>query len=202
MPLSSPNPLEYHPYSEFLETVRELHQQSRTGTLFVTTDDHHSVRIMLIQGAMVDCYYGHRRGVEALENLNNAPQCRYRFAEGLFVKGGKNDQMPSTEVLLALLTRFATDAGEVSNAMRPRNPTLFGEAIALTTQHFVRYLGPFAPVLVQDALRSRPVRQPNDLTRLVDMLSDELEESEGRRQFRDELRSALQNQGFLSKPAP
>ncbi len=196
--------LEHHPYSDFLNTVRELNTQERTGTLFVTTDDHHSVRIMFIQGEIVDCYYGHRRGIEALENLNNAPNCRYRFAEGLFVKGGsKNEQLPPTDALLVLLTRFGNDEGSITGtgSVRSHNVTLLTDAVKVVNEVFTYYVGPFATVLVRDALRLRPIRQPSDLLRLLEQLENELDTPVQRRQFRDVAQQKLQAKGFLQKTA-
>ncbi len=79
--------------------IRKLCAKGASGTLYATTGDNHSVRIVVDGGDIVSLIVGRLKGVAGIARLKVAGVSRYRFQRGLVVHGSAADGVSLSELL-------------------------------------------------------------------------------------------------------
>ncbi len=68
--------------------LRKLCAAGVSGTLYATTEDNHSVRIVVDAGDIVSLIVGRLKGTAGIAPLKGAGVSRYRFQQGFVVRDG------------------------------------------------------------------------------------------------------------------
>ncbi|MBK1722958.1 DUF4388 domain-containing protein [Thiocystis violacea] len=101
-------------FSELTQTLRELVQAQKTGTVYLLTDAKRYARIGLKQGRIAQLVFGKYRGEDALEHIGQIQSAIYSFAEDV-VSGTSELPLPPTSALIEWLQ----DAAYSSEAQDP-----------------------------------------------------------------------------------
>lgn len=192
------NPLTFE---QLIAELRQLCHRHLTGTMFITTDDNHSVRFVLENGEIVSWAYGHRRGTEALNKILTVKSGRYSFAEGIF-NSVDELPLPNTDELLQVL-ESGIDGTINSEILLSEPPVddqfaqteteelrLHGEALVRAFGNELSlYLGPLGSHACQHyAEQIRQIQSQKDLFNLIDQVVTELDDSRDIEQFRQRIR--------------
>ena len=172
-------------YPDLVEVLINLGANGRTGTLFVTTLDNHSVRFVFDEGRMAACYYSHRNSYDALPLIRQIRGGKYSFAEG--VSGGMaNHGVPKTEDLLLALSGKEASRSSGPSESTVNDPAKLHEALKALENEFALFIGPAAIIFCSDYLKkgNHAIDEVSDLTEMVDALARHIEDPEKRMEFR------------------
>jgi len=144
-------------YAEILAVLAGLCRSNRTGTLFVTTSDKHSVRFVLEDGQIVSCNYSMKRGRDAIPLLKTIKAGSYRFSDGIF-STITEIPLPPTETLLS---EIRPTAAGIATSVLGRSPGAATQAPAVAVanmegilaeakKELAKHLGPIADMLLED----------------------------------------------------
>jgi len=176
-------------YRQLIGEVRRLCVQRKTGSVFITTSDNHSVRFALQSGAIVAISFRNQTGLEALAAIQRVLKGSLSFSSGL-ADPKPQAGLPPTPELLALLQSAATDlADEADAGAGPVDQTLVRSRTVIETE-LVEYLGPMARVVVDEHLSAA-----SNLTDLIDSLAGELSDPEKSARFKERVRERLASSG-------
>jgi len=176
---------------DFRQFVAYLKNQVRlkaTTSLFMVTDDHHSIWIALRSGVIESLFYGPKKGVEALSHISR-------------ISGGKLKQnpklnfpdtpgLPPTDVIIRNLeqglsdsggggvaaTAFMNDPEDAADASLPISPARLEQIITNLQKLLQQYLGPISGIVI-NRLQKRygEIGTEAKLHRFIDELAKEVE---------------------------
>ena len=175
-------------YKGLIELVRTMHKRKKTGTVFVRTDDNHSVIIGVREGDIVSLSCGPRFGLEAIPLISHLKTGSYRVEDVAVDHHAK--ELPSSEKILDLLSDSCAPAKSVepnrAGHASPSKTTKFNTSKAgkMLCALLQEYLGPIAPMVCEEAVLSvGEVRTLGHLHTLVDRLAQEIDAPEEAKSF-------------------
>ena len=92
---------------KLVQELRRLCQEKQSGTLFVTTEEQHSVRFVIQDGAISDITYRTKHGLDAISFIKNITGGTYTFSGNrVFLSSVKpgSAPLPSTVEIFRLLS--------------------------------------------------------------------------------------------------
>lgn len=91
-------------YATLVREIEKLVNDRATGTMFVTTNDQHSVRIGLKAGEIVSVVYRTTRGINAIPLVRSVRSGTPRFEANFLIESPHGaETLPSTPDLLRTL---------------------------------------------------------------------------------------------------
>ena len=182
------------PFPQLLDVLTDLVDKKNTGTLFIHSDDHHAITLVLDKGRISALYHGPKRGRNAIAPISNVRSGTYRFeATGL---AGANQNLPSTPEVLSLLREPQTagvagpvitaGAGKVSPEERDK---ICQELKDLLATH----LGPIAGIVFDGALGNAGdfCATPEGTQEFIDTLAEDIDDPGEQVEFREHANAAL-----------
>jgi hypothetical protein len=198
-------------YRDLLDLAARMVRAGESGTLFVRTDNNHSVIIGIQGGAIVSLSCGLKHGTAAIPMIRQMSEGSYRLDPGVVAYHA--DELPDTGVLLDLLAG-EEKAPPASSAPERPEPTAaapepasgrvqgppaaraggFDQRLAISTLcDLLRdYLGPIGPTVCQDTTQDLGgLRSGRDLELLIGRLREEIDEPEEAVEFANRARERL-----------
>ncbi len=160
--------------------IRELCAGGASGTLFVTTEDNHSVRIVVDAGNIVSLVAGRVKGAAVIARLKASGVLRYRFQRDMIMHAGDDDGVPLTileeeDAALSIPDSAVPDVGR--------------EALEIIRREAIECMGPMADMICTDHLRN--VTSAEEMERALVAISAEMGDAALGREFQARVQSRL-----------
>lgn len=88
-----------------VQALEEHVLERRTGTMFITTADQHSARVVLREGVIVSMAFRATRGEDVLPLLTAIRGGTVTFQDGFVMPPSPSERVPATAEVIARLTR-------------------------------------------------------------------------------------------------
>jgi len=177
-------------YRDLIGEVRRLSAEGRTGTVFITTSDNHSVRFVLRGGTISAVGFGLQTGLAAVTSIARITGGRLSFSDELF-QHESQAELPPTAELLTLLSGAAADAGDGGAAATGPMPTSLNRSSAILEAELVEYLGPMARVVCNEHLTRAARSGATSLNDVIESLARELGDRDKAARFTERVRARL-----------
>lgn len=193
-------------YSEFSSYLLGLCRQSKNGTIFLTSADNVAGMVSLQNGIVVGVSCRTTKGSAALELLPAVMQkCKFRFTERLIMQ--TDTDLPGEAQTLQALGLSSNDAEimlaeRIAASMFPRNPDARSPVLRIENRTFksiiertaAEIFGPIGQIICGNHLEKiDKIKTLDDLRWLLRIISDEIGDTELRKQF---FSSVLQQLGL------
>ncbi len=194
-------------YLEFVVYLRRLVNERETAAMRIVTDDRHYISIGLHEGRIVSLHAGPRKGARALERIKQMTGGGITLtAEDSF---DTQSDLPTTNEILGILEQKELEGLQSTRSPRPPSidldpgttPAPFRPEVGPNSvdtsefiadlyrieEKFLHYVGPIAKMLFQDVLaETGKMKSHDDLIRLTEILSREIDDPEKAARFRRE----------------
>lgn len=177
-------------YRDLIGEVRRLSAEGRTGTVFITTSDNHSVRFVLRGGTISAVGFGLQTGLAAVTSIARITGGRLSFSDELF-QHESQAELPPTAELLTLLSGAAADAGDGGGAGTGLMATSLNRSSAILEAELVEYLGPMARVVCNEHLTRAARSGATSLNDVIESLARELGDRDKAARFTERVRARL-----------
>lgn len=178
-------------YKEFIELVQSMLTEKKTGTVFVRTDDNHSVIIGVRDGNIVSLSCGPRFGLEAIPLIKHLKTGSYRVED--VAVDHHAEELPTSGKILELLKARGDSATPVESqqavhssheVLRKFNTSKASKKLCTLLQD---YLGPIAPMVCEEAVSKMGEAQGlAKMHELVDRLANEIDDPEEAKSFTEQ----------------
>lgn len=172
------------PFSSIVDQLRQFCAQSRSGAVFIVSDDNRMAQVYLERGNIMMLSCRGRRGLDALSGMSSMRNAKMRFDENMALPA--DGEAFNSDAILALLSDGA--AGQAPQAAMaapaPRQAAARPRARAsLATLEAVlaNYIGPMAQIVCADHADAA-----GDLRALVMLLAAEIPDPKQAANFRVE----------------
>lgn len=166
------------PYGEMVAALRELCAAGSTGTLFIVTDDNHSVRVGLDRGKIMTLVAGDSCNEAAIPVFQAIKKGSYRFQDGLILDRRAGDTPADSERLFKALVGEAVAPGPPPT---PRDDTLT-KALEIIESEALGIIGPIARVLCAE--HCAEVRDLPSLQQAIERIAVEIDDPERAEELR------------------
>ncbi len=188
-------------YNELMNYLKQLCHEKADGTLFITTDQKHSVRFKLHNGHITSCNYRFKRDHDAIKLIKAVKSGKYKFFAGT-TGSETGDTVRSTDLYTALFGKISQAPKEMnkksgflekpdfshesmsataSNLLDAENVEKAIEMIARELAHFI---GPVARMICDEYInRTGETRSLDDLIAMADSVASEIGDSVQEQQF-------------------
>ncbi len=160
--------------------IRQLCAGGASGTLFVTTEDDHSVRIAVEAGNIVSLAAGHLKGAAVIARLKASGSLRYRFQRDVVIRVPGEDDVP-----LAALD----DEDAALLCPGTTEPEIGAEVLDIIRNEAVECMGPMANMICTDHLQN--VTTSEGMAAAITAISSEMGDAALARQFQSRVQSRL-----------
>ena len=168
-------------FSRILETLEQLAEEGRSGTLFITTDDNHSARFVLENGEISAIGYSHLHGYHAVPKMQQIRSGSFRFVEGGFISM-EEVPLPKTDELLAMIREGVSAEGQGDNAIPPG---AFSDTLETVQQELILHLGPFADIVWDEYIEDNGVpKTQGEYSAMIQALAEEIDNPAKREDFK------------------
>ncbi len=177
-------------YPKLLEEIYRLISQKETGTIFITSNDGHLIRIVLNNGHITSLIYDTKhRGFDAIPLIQKLTFGRLQFAEGIF----ETDQevpLPDTENLLSLLR--GEEVTDVKTGISLPTSSHFDNRIEYIKKKLATYIGPFAVIVCDEYLeKAGPINTIDNLMQMIDQIAKEIDNLNEEQVFKKECKQKI-----------
>src|SRR5215475_3433543 len=175
----------YVTYRQLIGELRRFCEQRRTGGVFITTSDNHSVRFTLQNGTIVAVGFRNQTGPAALASVQKIQKGRVSFSDGLPPQDPQPG-LPSTPDLLTQLERADSGVSDGNESKSgPVNEAL-AQSRAIIEAELVEYLGPMARVVFGEKIATA-----SNVTQLIETLAGEFKDPAKFAQFKARVQERL-----------
>lgn len=185
-------------YQEIIATLQDYCANQYSGTMFITTNNNHSVRFILKNGIIVFVAYRFQYGNEAIPLVQKIESGIFSFKKDIFV-GKEDPTLLDTNTLLQILSNSQTAFPSASNEDKTKqsNPVattqsatkfVSDEKIKHVTTELALFIGPIAAVICEEYIED--YGQPNNQSEWEEMLNnlaEEISDKEKQGQFKTKL---------------
>lgn len=187
------------PYSELMAEIHHLSSQGKTGTLFITTNDGHLVRIVLNDGRITYLVFDtQHRGYDAIPLINKIKFGRLQFAEGVF-ETAQEVPLPTTEDIFQLFQETEEDNPSITKATKTKvgsqiSPNMI-KAAEKIRKALANHIGPFAAIVCDEYLeninQTKGFQTLDDIMAMIDAVSLEIDDIEEEEAFKVKMKKEL-----------
>ncbi|MDM8547065.1 DUF4388 domain-containing protein [Candidatus Venteria ishoeyi] len=169
---------------EIMVELCEICQQHRSGTLFITADGGHLVRVAMQQGNIhsIEFDAGHS-SIEAMQELENITGGRVQFAENIF-ENAHETPLPDTQ---KVLQRLCDSIKSLKQGKTPAKPAATGSmalCIKAVEAELANFIGPFAKFTCNDYLEdSGEPKTLNEVEKMILSVATEIDGEVERQHF-------------------
>ena len=180
-------------YDELMGYLKELCLEKADGTMFITTDQKHSVRFKLYDGHITSCNYRLKRDHDAIKLIKAVKSGRYKFFPGT--------STPATPAMARRRDLYAALFGETAPSPNEANSTsaagnnsmtvsqpLDSETVKKTVEAIAKelahYIGPVARLICDEYINSTAqARTKDNLIAMAEAVATEIGDSAQEKQF-------------------
>ncbi|MCK5718664.1 MAG: DUF4388 domain-containing protein [Thiomargarita sp.] len=131
------------PYPTLMAEIQHLSEERKTGTIFITSDSGHLIRIVLNEGEITCLVFNTKyRGYDAIPHIQNIKSGRLQFAEGVFEASQEVPLPPTAEIF----ETFYTD----TEALTTQTPSNIRNIITHVKITLASYVGPIATIICDE----------------------------------------------------
>ena len=173
-------------YFDLITEIEKLSSQKVTGTVFITTDDDHLMRLVLDEGAVRSLLLDNKiSGYDALAFLKQIKFGKLHFSQNLF-ETAQEVPLPNTDELFQMLRKqrifaFQDENESISSQIR--------DAIKLVKNTLAEEIGPFAAIVCDDYLKQNVIQTNNDILTMIDAVAVEIDDAKAAQAFKDKLKA-------------
>ncbi|OLC15300.1 MAG: hypothetical protein AUH29_08180 [Candidatus Rokubacteria bacterium 13_1_40CM_69_27] len=178
-------------YRDLIGEVRRLCAEGRTGTVFITTSDNHSVRFVLRSGAITAMVFGLQTGLAAMTSIKRITAGRLSYSEELPQRAPQEELPPTPELLTLLGGGMAPDAADDGGPSAGTVATSLNRSRAILETELVEYLGPMARVVCNEHLTRAARGGSTSVNDVIEGLASELGDPEKAARFKERVRARL-----------
>ncbi len=187
---------QYVNYAEFINLLKGLVNNRSSANIMMVTDDHHSLRIAVRNGAIESLAIGLRKGAAAIPLLRTIQGGSLRMSHDRDLLPATPD-LPDTHTILHLLEQEGGETATPSprSTPKPRGLTSMQvEAFIAELQPLMqRYLGPIAALLISTATEDiGEIQTIEQLEQLLVTLESEVEGIGDHRAFLQEAQRLME----------
>jgi hypothetical protein len=186
-------------FSKILEFLTDLIDNKTSGTLYVISECNHAGTISLDKGEINAIYFGARRGQKAIPMISNISRGCYRFEGTNLVE--RTHELPPTHEILNLLRNphILNTSSPTASTPANANELITDEnksRLCRTLKHLLaEHIGPIADMVIDDAVDEIGdfCSTPQLTQDLIDKLSEEIDDNNEVKQFRNKAYAALKD---------
>ncbi len=160
--------------------IRKLCAMGASGTLYATTEDNHSVQIVVDGGDIVSLVVGRLKGAAGIARLKVAGVSRYRFQQGLVVQGSAAAGVSLSELL---------EEGESLPSSVLKVSGVGDDVLEMIRLEAVECIGPVAHMICADHLRG--VETPGGMVAALAAIGAEMGDPALARDFQTRVQCCL-----------
>ncbi len=190
-------------YNEIMRYLNQLCLEKADGVLFVTTNQNHSVRFELFDGAIISVHYRLKRDHDAIPLIKAIESGKYRFFEGM---SKPDDDAISTrsDLFEALFeqpppsaqeeTETSSAADKPSSASVPTDSKTIEAGVAMLAETMARFIGPVARLICDEYIEKngKPYTK-DDLIKMMESLAAEIGDSSQASEFSEKALSEIES---------
>ncbi len=177
-------------YPQLIAEIHRLSQEGQSGTIFITSDDGHLVRIILNDGGITylafDAKYYRDDAIPFIKSIKFG---RLQFTEGL-IETVQKAPLPNSEEIFQLLM----NSPEPINIKAPRQAILLNlnEAVEQIKNALAVYIGPFALIVCEEYIdKVGSINTTDDIWSMINVVASEIENTDDRRLFQTQIKTEM-----------
>ena len=180
-------------YDELMGYLQELCLEKADGTMFITTDQKHSVRFKLYDGHITSCNYRLKRDYDAIKLIKAVKSGTYKFFAGISEPTASNISRPH-DLYAALFGETTLSPNKINststagnNSMTVSQP-LDSETVKKTIEAIAKdlayFIGPVARLICDEYInRTGQARTKDELIAMAESVAVEIGDSVQEQQF-------------------
>jgi hypothetical protein len=170
-------------YSELITEIHRLSSEKRTGTIFITSDDSHFMRIVLNDGEIICLVFDVKhRGYDAISRIQTIKSGKLQFVEGTF-KTTQEISLPSTEEIFHKL--YEDD--DISTTQVPSN---IEAIIKYIKKRLAIHIGPIAIILCDEYIEKvGTLETVGDVFAMLEVIAPEIENVKEQEKFKEKVKN-------------
>ncbi len=169
-------------YSELIAEIRRLSSEKRTGTIFITSDDSHFVRIVLNDGEIICLVFDVKhRGYDAISFIQTIKSGKLQFVEGTFET--TQEISLSTEEIFHKLY-------EDDDISTTQVPSHIEAIIKHIKKELAIYIGPIAIILCDEYIEKvGELETVGDVFAMLEVIAPEIADHEKQERFKEKIKN-------------
>ncbi len=187
------------PYSELMAEIHHLSSEGQTGTLFITSNDGHLVRIVLNDGSITYLVFDtQHRGYDAIPLINAIKFGRLQFAEGVF-ETAQEVPLPSTDEILKLFKETGTGNLAAPTKVASQVSSNMIKAAEQIQNALANYIGPFAAIVCDEYLDNinTGLQTVDEVMAMIEAISLEIDDPAEEEAFKVQIKKELSRKGLI-----
>lgn len=171
-------------HDQLVDTLQDLCQQKKSGTVLVATHDNNLARILLEDGRIVSIVFGQKRDNDAIPLVREITNCRVKFSENV-VGSHEGANLPATSTILRML-------GGSANAPGGAGTSAIGTPLDIIEHELIEILGPMASLIWGELLEKagKPLT-PDAISRLLQAAAAEISDPGKRQRFKEQVEKKI-----------
>lgn len=187
-------------YSSLMQALQAKLAEKASGMMFISPQNGRPIVMAIKEGVVCSIYSSTSKGKATLTQLAEVEQASYQFnatAAPMILPGTEITPEEVSDALgisSAVVTATATTSSP-QDTTRDASSDFHAQALALIKERLIDIMGPFASVILQDALCSSSSSHFNsvdDTEDLLEKLADEMDDKQEALQFSRQIKSALE----------
>ena len=178
-------------YSALIAEIQKLSSQQGTGTVFITTDDDHLVRIVLDEGNITSLLLDNKiSGYDVISFFETINSGKLHFSKNLF-ETAQEVPLPNTDEIFQMLkTERVFAIRSNSQGINEEKSVEIIEAIELVKRTLAEEIGPFAAIVCDEYIKDfNSVNRIADILIMIDAVSVEIDDAKAAQAFKDKLKA-------------
>jgi hypothetical protein len=182
-------------YNDLITELEKLSTEKVTGTVFITTDDDHLIRLVLDEGSITSILLDNKiSGYDAISFFESIKFGKLHFSSNIF-ETAQEVPLPSTNELFQMFRKqrvFALRRSQGENK-EPISGEI-KEAIEQIKNKLAEEIGPFAAIVCDEYIKQiNIVKTNNDILTMIDAVAVEIDDSDAAQAFKDKLKAEFNN---------
>ncbi|MEN8218717.1 MAG: hypothetical protein ABFS56_20565 [Pseudomonadota bacterium] len=174
-------------YPQLIAEIRRLSQEGQSGTIFITSDDGHLVRIVLDDGRITFLAFDtNYRSHDAIPLINMIKFGQLHFSEGIF-ETVQEAPLPNTLELFQMFSNQThVDTPKQLSSLNLR------EAIEHIKTALAAYIGPIALIVCEEYIdKVGSLNTMDNIVTMIDVVASEIECSDEREAFKARIQTKI-----------
>jgi hypothetical protein len=177
-------------YSDLIVEIEKLSFQKVTGTVFITTDDDHLMRLVLDEGRISSLLLDNRlSGYDAISFFETIKFGKLHFTKNIF-ETAQEVPLPNTDELFQMFRnkrRFALSQNQGENS--ESTSVEITDAIERIKKALAEEIGPFAAIVCDEYVKQiNVINTMSDILIMIDAVAVEIDDTKAAQAFKDKLK--------------
>lgn len=177
-------------YADLIAEIEKLSSKKVTGTVFITTDDDHLMRLVLDEGRISSVFLDNKiSGYDAISFLESIKFGKIHFTKNIF-ETAQEVPLPNTDDIFQMLRKqkpfvFSSSKGE----LEPSSVKIT-DALERVKNTLAEEIGPFAAIVCDEYIKQiNVVKTIDDILIMIDAVAVEIDDPKTAQAFKDKLKA-------------